>query len=981
MRLRPDLAASPRLIESRPDFAAALAAIAGDLSVTRLEAAAEHRFGPRALPATTVRGWLRGTSFPADSRQFLKFLSCCGVNREQAAALNAARLRVQRLGKLELVIDYDPIDLGVHRSVTVNGQKSRLPFYVIRHHDSAIRGLLEDIADARLIILVGGSATGKTRACYEAVLSRLANWRLVHPRTQEGLLELIAEGLSPRTVLWLNETQNFLSGPFHGQVAQALASVLRNARQVVVIGSMWQSYYSYFLRAADAKKDGTALKPEFDSDTTVRDLLEMSNAHILNIPADFSEPEDLTTLRSASTENAELAQALRAAGPEMRVTQTLAGGPFLVGKYERWQHSDDATERSAWAILTAAIDLRRLGHEGELTPRLLAAASPGYLPPRFLAQPESWFDSAISLAVASDRGVQPLESVRRSPGIGLPDGYLVHDYLLEYGERHRRRLPTPEGMWASLLDPLPNRLDAGRLAHQAMVRGLFRYAESLFIYAAVEAEVGESLDGLTSFVNYLQYRRDEKTLQKLADAGWEYALERLAFLWFTRGNLAGLRGLAEDRYYKAEHWLARSLQAVNDVEALRALAATGNGEAGHSLVELLRDRGDIAGLRQMGDLDVWEERHQAIRDVLMRRGDEDSLAELGQDPEYGLYHKIERARERGDEAVLRQYAETDYLAKEKLVEILRSRGDDEAFDELKGLQAYGALVEILLRRGDEVSIRKLSDSGVQAATMALAKILDDQGDEHTLRQLAVAGSWEASERLAQRLYERRDEAELQALADQDLFPAERLLVQLAVDFGNLERLVQLAGTSDLAFEALVDAHVRRGDLADLERLADSSDHARRRLIETTRDTEKLDSMARTGDWDAFTRLIALCEEQRDGDKLFQIWVDSDAYGGSPSDPNDARRWNTERALRSILINQENIARLRVMTDMGDVHAANDLVQILNSRHDLVRLREERNAGNPSATSALIRVLSGMDEPRGRFGLSATGTEIEYLASE
>lgn len=64
--------------------------------------------------------------------------------------------------------------------------------------------------------------------------------------------------------------------------------------------------------------------------------------------------------------------ALDAAG--YGLIQTLAAAPQLVARWEDAQ----TTAPYAWAVLTAALDMARLGARAPLSPGLLRAAAPGY---------------------------------------------------------------------------------------------------------------------------------------------------------------------------------------------------------------------------------------------------------------------------------------------------------------------------------------------------------------------------------------------------------------------------------------------------------------------------------------------------------------------------------------------------------------------------------------------------------------------------
>jgi hypothetical protein len=116
----------------------------------------------------------------------------------------------------------DPFVLEVHRPVQPDDAPPGLPLlppYVPREHDQVLGQLVRAAAAGRsgIAVLVGGSSTGKTRACWEA-LALLRDqdppWRLWHPidpsRPDAALAKL--PGIGPRTVVWLNEAQ-FTSTP------------------------------------------------------------------------------------------------------------------------------------------------------------------------------------------------------------------------------------------------------------------------------------------------------------------------------------------------------------------------------------------------------------------------------------------------------------------------------------------------------------------------------------------------------------------------------------------------------------------------------------------------------------------------------------------------------------------------------------------------------------------------------------------------
>jgi hypothetical protein len=75
--------------------------------------------------------------------------------------------------------EWDAEALGVHRSITVEGETGLTP-YLPRPHDAQLRARLAEarnVRQASIVVLVGGSCTGKTRTLYEAVAAELGEWR------------------------------------------------------------------------------------------------------------------------------------------------------------------------------------------------------------------------------------------------------------------------------------------------------------------------------------------------------------------------------------------------------------------------------------------------------------------------------------------------------------------------------------------------------------------------------------------------------------------------------------------------------------------------------------------------------------------------------------------------------------------------------------------------------------------------------------
>ncbi|MEU0764607.1 hypothetical protein ABZ351_33640 [Streptomyces microflavus] len=92
-----------------------------------------------------------------------------------------------------------------------------LPAYVPRAHDEHVRDWLRKVVEGggtRLLVLRGGSCTGKTRTAFEAVREVMPDWRLVYPKTAQAMVELLSGvPLAPAgTVLWLDGHRSARAG-------------------------------------------------------------------------------------------------------------------------------------------------------------------------------------------------------------------------------------------------------------------------------------------------------------------------------------------------------------------------------------------------------------------------------------------------------------------------------------------------------------------------------------------------------------------------------------------------------------------------------------------------------------------------------------------------------------------------------------------------------------------------------------------------
>jgi hypothetical protein len=386
--------------------------------------------------------------------------------------------------QLKTVAQTDPLDLDVHPALPPDSESlteglDALTPYLVRDHDVELRRVISQAAlggPSVFAVLAGNACTGKTRALYEAVRAITGSWPILCPLDADHLIELLQENrFRPGRVLWLNEAQRYLSGPLGEQAAALLRHTLMTCDGAVAVGALWSLPY-----LADLTAPGS--NPDVHS--AARVLLDNPRTYRIHVPDTLSDHERLKWAALAATDR-RLDAALAASEPDGDVIQHLTGGPDLLRAYTRGVLFNPIEH----AIITAAIDARRLGHQEPIATSLLEAAADGYLSPRQRSGEIGWCASALTSIAdgtrfdgsrTSIRGAVTALTATRAHSGNAEAKYEPDDYLAQHTRWSRQEVVGPPQLWDALVRHTTNADDMDSLAYSARGRGLYRIAAQLW---------------------------------------------------------------------------------------------------------------------------------------------------------------------------------------------------------------------------------------------------------------------------------------------------------------------------------------------------------------------------------------------------------------------------------------------------------------------------------------------------------------------
>lgn len=580
-----------------------LHAAAGEPTLDRLVALAAQQSPPRSVSDSSISEWLNRQRVPGP-RNAPVFLALVDVMQARAQKHSGyqprstgwwqlllrraqeERASAQKTGRPRRPTDpapaaggfpgwpldgvADPFALEVKRPIELDELVPglpALPAFVPRPHDRdlARRARAAAGGQSTLAVLVGGSSTGKTRSCWEALeLLRGQGdaWRLWHPidpsPTQAVLRGL--PGISPRTVVWLNDAHLYLQGERGEEVAAGLRELLRDPARapMLVLVTLWPGGWAELTARPVAGNDPHA---------QARELLV---GHDITVPGAFSAA-DLQYLSQAGDPRLELA----AAGAEDgQVAQFLAGVPELTARYRN-------APPTARALIHVAMDARRLGMQKPLPHAFLESAAPGYLSDdEWNELDDDWLEQALAYATTPCRGVRgPLTRFRpRTPAAVGTRCYQLTDYLDQQGRRTRRGFPPPE-FWAAACHADPGDLTA--LGDGARNLGLLRQAARAYKYAASRGDTTAATNLIRLYqqvhpgdpapllwaAEHAPVGDPWQVTQLLRDLGRAGAVRHARILAARAADGTAVGSLAD------LEWLMRELQKIKADEQLAVLAA------------------------------------------------------------------------------------------------------------------------------------------------------------------------------------------------------------------------------------------------------------------------------------------------------------------------------------------------------------------------------------------------------------------------
>ncbi|MFE1824197.1 tetratricopeptide repeat protein, partial [Streptomyces anulatus] len=328
-----------------------------------------------------------------------------------------------------LASSWDALAAGTHRS-RPDDSGDAVPPYVPRDQDLPIRTRLTRAAnEGGLVLVVGDSTAGKTRACFEALRSQLPEHRVVAPAGGPDLLTAVEviDRTAARCVVWLDDLESCL-GP-DGLEPALLNEIVR--LRIPVLATMRHQQFDIFAAPETASDTGTGHARTATAGARVLRQLDPVELDRVWTPGELE--------RAGEAEDDRIADALAHHGP-YGIAEYLAAGPAL---YQEWHRANrPGGHPRAAALITAAVDLARTGLRPPYPLDLLTSAHEPYLTAAGgpLLRPEP-LDTALEWTTRRRHGVTSMLVPTQDP-----NAWHVFDYLTDH-----THTPIPDTTWHAAL--------------------------------------------------------------------------------------------------------------------------------------------------------------------------------------------------------------------------------------------------------------------------------------------------------------------------------------------------------------------------------------------------------------------------------------------------------------------------------------------------------------------------------------------------
>jgi len=469
-----------------------------------------------------------------------------GVERRQEVAELERRMRVP----IDDVTDVDPTEIGVDAAppqTLLPGDA--LPQYLPREVDEA----LDDAVAAALcgtgpwlVIAVGSSKVGKSRALFEALRRRgeAGGLDFVAPASGASVKSLVVPGQQvelsrPASVLWLDDLEPFVN---EGVTMQ----VLREWHE--------QNPNSFVAATYGGKGSDIVAGSGSGALATIADEILQHGREITLSSTARNEIEPLRAATSAGVMRSVERHGLAA---------YLVAGPKLERKLTTGIHSTgEAKCPEGLAVVRAAVDWARCGRTDPISEKTLYALWPDYLSADCRPSQEA-FEQGLEWALKAVAGtVALLERVA---------GYRAYDYVIRIVNQDPDGGPPRDSVWRQAV--------ADASDAQALAVGISAFEQEQYEIAAQafaiarrsEEELAAAMAGVNHGVTLGRLDRHEEAIavfdemaEHFGDASRATLREGAAFALVSKGFSLGRLGRHEEGILVYEQVVARFGDSAED---------------------------------------------------------------------------------------------------------------------------------------------------------------------------------------------------------------------------------------------------------------------------------------------------------------------------------------------------------------------------------------------------------------------------------